>query len=203
MDSFQTAALKQKGRRALPQSINVITRHVDDFVEWWEATLGLDDTDEDVHERLLRAQEDLLEAYGDDMGTGEWSNSGIPVSNSTINHRQINALNFLLWTKFEGLAPEFVVSVAERKVRVASFSGAPQTISRPQFSAVRRPDPRRVRLPDEPELSGHIAAILDPAAQLETRKNRVISGEAGWFDDVEASGRTKGIVRTNFHHARR
>ncbi|MEE4455317.1 recombinase family protein [Novosphingobium resinovorum] len=39
--------------------------------------------------------------------------------------------------------------------------------------------------------------------QLETRKNRVISGEAGWFDDVEASGRTKGIVRTNFHHARR
>lgn len=39
--------------------------------------------------------------------------------------------------------------------------------------------------------------------QLETRKNRVISGEAGWLDDVEASGRTRGIVRTDFHDARR
>jgi hypothetical protein len=28
--------------------------------------------------------------------------------------------------------------------------------------------------------------------QLETRKNRVISGEAGWLDDVEVAGRTKG-----------
>lgn len=166
LDNFQAAALKQKGRRALPQSINVIARHVDDFVEWWEASLSLDDTDEDVHERLLRAQEDLLEAYGDDMGTGEWSNSGIPVSNTTINHRQINALNFLLWTKFEGLAPEFIVSATERKVRVASFSGAPLTISRPQFAVVRRPDPRRVRLPDGDELRGHIAVILDPAAQV-------------------------------------
>ncbi len=166
LDSFQAAALKRKGRRTLPQSINVIARHVDDFVEWWEATLCLDDTDEDIHERLLRAQEDLLEAYGDDMGTGEWSNSGFSVSNTTIHHRQIDALNFLLWTKFEGLAPEFVVSVEERKVRVASYSGAPQTIVRPQFSALRRPDPRRVRLPDGDELRGHIAAILDPAAQL-------------------------------------
>jgi hypothetical protein len=28
--------------------------------------------------------------------------------------------------------------------------------------------------------------------QMETRKNRLISGEAGWFDDVEVAGRTKG-----------
>ncbi len=39
--------------------------------------------------------------------------------------------------------------------------------------------------------------------QLETRKNRVVSGEAGWCDDVEASGRIKGIVRTDFHDAGR
>ena len=168
LNSFQAAALKRKGRRALPQSINVIARHVDDFVEWWEATLSLEDTDEDVHERLLRAQEDLLEAYGDDMGTGEWSNSGDFISNTTIHSRQINALNFLVWTKFEGLAPEFRVSAEERNVSVSSYSGAPQTITRPQFSALRRPDPRRVLLPDEVEIHSHIAAVLDPAAQLGT-----------------------------------
>jgi hypothetical protein len=28
--------------------------------------------------------------------------------------------------------------------------------------------------------------------KLETRKNRLISGEAGWFDAVEVAGRTKG-----------
>ncbi|GAL96886.1 transposase [Acetobacter tropicalis NRIC 0312] len=39
--------------------------------------------------------------------------------------------------------------------------------------------------------------------QLETRKNRVISGEAGWLYDVEVAGRTKGIIRTDFHDARR
>ncbi|KXV61956.1 hypothetical protein AD948_00090 [Acetobacter senegalensis] len=39
--------------------------------------------------------------------------------------------------------------------------------------------------------------------QLETRKNRVISGEAGWLDDVEVAGRTKGIIRTDFHDTRR
>ena len=47
--------------------------------------------------------------------------------------------------------------------------------------------------------------VPDPAdfmTQLETRKNRVISGEAGWLDDVEVAGRTKGIVRTDFHDAR-
>ncbi|WP_157801328.1 hypothetical protein [Sphingobium sp. LB126] len=58
--------------------------------------------------------------------------------------------------------------------------------------------------------AGHVQAISKPALfrqnggspfQLETRKNRVISGEAGWFDDVEASGRKNGIVRSDFHDA--
>ncbi|WP_246524760.1 SDR family NAD(P)-dependent oxidoreductase [Sphingobium phenoxybenzoativorans] len=35
----------------------------------------------------------------------------------------------------------------------------------------------------------------DGIGELETRKNRVISG---WRDDVEAARRTKGIVRTDF-----
>ncbi|OUI80968.1 hypothetical protein HK12_06685 [Acetobacter orientalis] len=39
--------------------------------------------------------------------------------------------------------------------------------------------------------------------KLETRKNRVISGEAGWLDDVEVAGHTKGIIRTDFHDTRR
>ena len=53
----------------------------------------------------------------------------------------------------------------------------------------------------------HIHGIIqtdDPsvatAFKLETRKNRLISGDAG---DVEAAGRTKGIVRADFHDARR
>jgi hypothetical protein len=42
--------------------------------------------------------------------------------------------------------------------------------------------------------------VLDAGCwKLETRKNRVISGEAGWLDDVEVAGRTKGIIRTDFH----
>lgn len=36
--------------------------------------------------------------------------------------------------------------------------------------------------------------------ELETRKNRLISGNVG---DIEAAGRTKGIVRADFHDARR
>ena len=37
--------------------------------------------------------------------------------------------------------------------------------------------------------------LVTGAEELETRKNRVISG---WRDDVEAARRTKGIVRTDF-----
>lgn len=39
--------------------------------------------------------------------------------------------------------------------------------------------------------------------KLETRKNRVISGEAGWLDDVAVAGRSKGIIRIDFHDTRR
>ncbi|QUT06842.1 NAD(P)/FAD-dependent oxidoreductase [Sphingobium phenoxybenzoativorans] len=40
-----------------------------------------------------------------------------------------------------------------------------------------------------------IQEVAKQAQELETRKNRVISG---WRDDVEAARRTKGIVRTDF-----
>ncbi|MCH4021828.1 MAG: hypothetical protein LKH81_08990 [Acetobacter sp.] len=51
---------------------------------------------------------------------------------------------------------------------------------------------------DEP-----VYPVGSKAKQQETRKNRVISGEACWLDDVEVAGRTKGIVRTDSHDARR
>lgn len=35
-------------------------------------------------------------------------------------------------------------------------------------------------------------ATAGDGVKLETRKNRVISGEVGWLDDVEVAGRTKG-----------
>lgn len=38
----------------------------------------------------------------------------------------------------------------------------------------------------------HFPLNLAHIQQLETRKNRVISGEVGWLDDVEVAGRTKG-----------
>ncbi|GAY22797.1 hypothetical protein SFOMI_3359 [Sphingobium fuliginis] len=44
-------------------------------------------------------------------------------------------------------------------------------------------------------LAARDGVSFETVDELETRKNRVISG---WRDDVEAARRTKGIVRTDF-----
>ena len=46
--------------------------------------------------------------------------------------------------------------------------------------------------------NGPVGARCLSIVKLETRKNRVI---LAWRDDVEASGRKNGIVRSDFHDA--
>ena len=167
LDPFQLAIAKRKGRRPKAQSFDVIARNVDDFVGWWRATTELcDSDDDDLRDRLALVQEDVIEAYGDAMGTGEWSNDGIPLSNTTIGQRQIDALNFLSWAKFQGMAPDLLISTVERKLPLATYSGAQRQVIREQISVIRRPDPRRIIFPDEVQVGAHVASILDPAAQI-------------------------------------
>lgn len=164
-DEFDHVSARIRGKATAMSSLIQVCRNVDDFVGWWEAMASLERSD-DIAERLSLVREDTIESYGDSMGSGEWSVDGAELSSSTIRSRQIDAIQFLRWAKNEGMAPNLVLSVIERGVQVASYSGAKAIATGRSFSVVRRQDPRIIQFPEEEEVRAHVLNIPDPAVQL-------------------------------------
>ena len=165
LDEFDLVTARARGKAAALSSVVQTCRNVDDFVGWWEAIASLEPSEE-FAERLSLVREDIIQSYGDSMGSGEWSADGTELSSSTIRSRQVDAIQFLRWAKHDGMAPRFVLSVIERGVQVASYSGAKSVAASRSFSVVRRPDPRIIEFPEEKDVRGHVLNIADPAVQL-------------------------------------
>jgi integrase len=156
-------AFQKKGRKLVLGSIDQVARNVDRFIEWWEATIQID---EDWEERLSELGEKIIDDYGDDLESGRATADGGGLATNSIRARQIDALQFLRWAKHNGMAPSFVLTVVEKQVRVSSFSGAVEHKIRRSHPVVRRQDPRRVLFPTTQEVRDHLRGIPDPAHQV-------------------------------------
>lgn len=164
-DPFDRIAEKVKGKKVQFSSLDQVARDADDFIGWWEAMSSVEEV-ADLQDRIAVAHEDIIQAYGNAMAEGKWSTSGIPVSDSTIQSRQIAAIQLLRFAKHQGMAPQFVLTKIQKEVKVSSFSGARRTVSRAAYQVVRRPDPSHILFPEAHEVRSHIQRVLDPAAQL-------------------------------------
>jgi integrase len=150
------------GKRICGASLDQTARNVDNFLDWWEATVL---EDEDWPSRLSGIREMVIQDYGDAMGCGAWSADGNDLSASTIRSRQTDAIQFFRYAKHRGLAPAFVLSTASHAIKVASYSGAVSVKHRVSYTVVRRADPRRITFPTTEEVRQHVMGIGDAAHQ--------------------------------------
>lgn len=103
---------------------------------------------------------DLLTSYDKDMALGNWSASGAPLANSTINRRVDRALEFLRWSALRGhrgelKVPTHVIATALGARGRTRLSTGPSEVR----AGKRRVHPKHLRLPTIEEVTRWLGEV--------------------------------------------